>query len=102
MIENEKSDYYRQLELRNDALDFTDWVLYFGEIALKAQARSQELIECLIAKSRFFQTYTSEMNNRQIKVVKRMFDAGPEGLEGGMSSKNYQSIAHLFLLLLVY
>lgn len=93
IIESEKNEYYRQLELHNHSLEITNWLLYFSDVVLRAQARSQELIEFLIAKSQFFQTHSEQLNERQQKVLKRMFAAGPDGFEGGLSSKNYQSIA---------
>jgi Fic family protein len=93
VIESEKNDYYQQLELHNYTLDITNWLLYFSDVVIRAQARTQTLVEFLIAKSRFFQTYGELLNERQLKVVKRMFEAGPDGFTGGLSSKNYQSIA---------
>ena len=32
------------------------------------------------------------MNDRQIKVLTRMLESGPEGFEGGMSAKKYMTI----------
>ena len=32
------------------------------------------------------------MNDRHLKVINKMFDAGPEGFEGGMNAKKYTSI----------
>ncbi len=33
------------------------------------------------------------MNDRQKKVIHRIFDAGPSGFEGGLSAANYKAIA---------
>lgn len=88
---SEKNEYYRQLELHNHSLEITNWLLYFSDVVLRAQARSQELIEFFIARSQFFQTHSEQLNERQLKVLNRMFAAGSNGFEGGLSSK--QSIA---------
>ena len=33
------------------------------------------------------------MNDRQLKVVKRVFDEGPQGFKGGLSADNYTKVA---------
>jgi Fic family protein len=47
----------------------------------------------LIEKTKFFDRYSKQLNERQLKVIKRLFDAGHEGFQGGLSANNYQTIA---------
>ena len=32
------------------------------------------------------------LNGRQLKVIRRMFDAGPEGFTGGMNARKYTAL----------
>ena len=50
-------------------------------------------INFILKKSAFFDLFVDQLNERQTKVIKRMFDAGPSGFEGGMSAKKYMRIA---------
>lgn len=49
-------------------------------------------VRSVISKVRFFEKFSKRLNPRQEKVLSRMFEAGPDGFEGGMSAKKYQSI----------
>ncbi len=43
-------------------------------------------------KAVFFDTYKDDLNQRQLKAINKMFDAGYKGFEGGMTTKKYISI----------
>ncbi len=43
-------------------------------------------------KSKFFQRYESELNPRQFKVIRRMFDADPNGFTGAMNARKYVAL----------
>ena len=45
-----------------------------------------------IAKAHFYDRYRDRLNERQAKVVERMFREGPDGFKGGLSAENYISI----------
>ncbi|PKQ44559.1 Fic family protein [Confluentibacter flavum] len=92
-IESNKKTYYNTLENNNKSLDINDWLLYFGQTILDAQNDTLKLIDFLIEKAKFFDRYTTLMNERQIKVVIRLFDSGYEGFKGGLSAENYTKIA---------
>jgi Fic family protein len=91
-INNAKKAYYRNLELSNKDLEITDWLLYFASTVLDAQTYSQRLIDFLIAKIRLYDRLRGQLNERQDKVIVRMFREGLEGFEGGLSAENYISI----------
>lgn len=92
-IEANKKAYYGALENNNKDLDITDWLLYFGQTILDAQEDTLKLIDFLIEKAKFFDRFNTTMNERQLKVVTRIFDAGHQGFDGGLSADNYTKIA---------
>ena len=92
-IELSKKDYYLSLEKSNTTLEITDWLVYFGQTILDAQRDTLKQIEFLIEKTRFFDRFSSLLNERQMRVVKRLFEAGHTGFKGGLSADNYQRIA---------
>ncbi len=92
VIQNQKKEYYRQLELFNTRLEITEWLKYFATTLLKAQNYSITLIDFLIAKTRLFDRLKGHLNERQEKALSRMFKEGPEGFKGGMSAENYIKI----------
>jgi Fic family protein len=92
-IENSKKAYYGNLESHNTTLDITKWLVYFGKTIIEAQENTLKTIEFSIEKAKFFDRFNNVMNDRQTKVVKRLFDAGHEGFKGGLSAENYIRIA---------
>lgn len=93
MIEANKKSYYRSLEKSNMTLEITDWLLYFGQTIIDAQQDTLKRIDFLIEKTKFFDRFSTQINERQLKVVKRLFEAGHTGFKGDLSADNYQRIA---------
>lgn len=87
-----RKTYYRMLEENNKKIEITDWLLYFAQTILDAQEETQQLIEFVIAKAHFFDKFRDKLNDRQEKVILRMFREGPKGFQGGLSAENYISI----------
>lgn len=81
--------YYAALEATNRKLEVTRWLVFFAEAVLTAQAEAQAQVGWVIAKTRFFDRHRGEFNARQEKVLRRMFEAGPEGFTGGLSAEKY-------------
>lgn len=92
-IEANKKDYYTFLENNNKTLEITGWLTYFGKTILDAQKNTLKQIDFLIEKAKFFDRFSSQMNERQLKVIQRLFEAGYTGFKGGLSAKNYVKIA---------
>ncbi|NRD19522.1 Fic family protein [Winogradskyella eckloniae] len=92
-IESNKKAYYNALANNNKDLDITDWLIYFGQTILDAQEDTLKLIDFLIKKAKFFDRFNKIMNDRQLKVVTRIFNAGHQGFHGGLSASNYTKIA---------
>ncbi len=92
IIQQNKKDYYKALGLCNKTNEITGWLKYFSNAILQAQAHTQEMIHFLFQKTRFFDHFQYQMNARQEKVIARIFRAGPKGVVGGLSAKNYIAI----------
>ena len=92
-IEAHKKDYYHSLEEHNTTLEITDWLIYFGKTILDAQQDTLKRIDFIIEKTKFFDRFSHQLNERQLKVIKRVFKAGHTGFKGGLSADNYTRIA---------
>lgn len=92
VIEPNKNAYYDALNAAQYTLDASDWVAYFVEVCLDAQIQAEEKINFTLKKAKLFDRFESEMNERQLKVVRRMLEDGPDSFVGGMSAKKYMAI----------
>ncbi len=92
-IEANRKLYYDALSRGQISNEITKWIKYFVDTVLQAQKEASLLIDFSLKKTRFFDHFKAILNERQLKVVKKMLDAGPEGFEGGMSARKYESIA---------
>lgn len=88
-LERRRKDYYAALERNNKTSDVTDWLAYFGHAVLDAQATSNKRLEFLLDKSRFYDKLRDQLNERQDRVIARMFKEGIDGFKGGLSAENY-------------
>lgn len=91
-IEKHKKRYYEALEKANKSNEVTDWLVYFAQTILEAQQYTQTYIEFLIEKTKLYDRLRGKLNDRQQKVLDRMFREGPEGFKGGLSAENYISL----------
>ena len=92
VIEKKKSAYYEALEKANKGNEITKWLEYFLPTIIEAQQYSIQKIDFIIQKGKLLNKHKHHMNERQLKVVLRMFQEGVEGFKGGLSAKNYMSI----------
>ncbi len=88
----ERKAYYAALNRASQSLDISEWIGWFAQIAVQAQAYAKQSFVCVLAQARIFGRLQGQVNVRQEKALLRLFEAEPEGFEGGMSAKNYQSI----------
>lgn len=91
-IQKNKKQYYAALAQNNTSLDINDWLIYFSTMILSAQEYTKSYIEFLIAKAKLYDRAKGLLNQRQEKVIARIFKAGLDGFEGGLSAENYISI----------
>ena len=92
MIEAEKKAYYAALQKASRTNEITDWIYYFVNLVFSAQLEFEKQINFIIKKAQFFDKFKDVLNERQLKVIKRMMQAGIKGFEGGMSAKKYMTI----------
>jgi Fic family protein len=91
-IEANKSAYYNALSKAQRSNEITPWVTYFVRTILAAQGEAEEQIHFTLKKTKFFDRYKDQLNERQLKVIKRMFEEGPKGFGGGMNASKYGSL----------
>ncbi len=91
-IELKRKDYYEALKNAQGSNEITSWLKYFLQIILDAQEQTSIQIQFTLRKAHFFDQYKEQLNPRQEKALRKMFDAGPTGFKGGMSAKKYVAI----------
>jgi Fic family protein len=89
VIQRKRAAYYDALEASNKSMAVSGWLTYFAETVLEAQARTQRLIDFLIAKTKLYDRMRDLLNERQSRAIARMFREGPDGFIGGLSAANY-------------
>jgi Fic family protein len=92
-IERKRKDYYAVLERNNQNLEITEWMTYFANTILEAQSNTIKRVDFYVAKAKFYERFRDKLNERQAKVIARMFREGIDGFKGGLSAENYISIA---------
>jgi len=91
-IETKKKNYYEALKNAQKSNEITDWIIYFSNAVLNTQIRAEENIKFILGKTKLFDHFKDQFNDRHLKVIRRMLDAGMTGFEGGMSAKKYVAI----------
>jgi Fic family protein len=91
-IERKRKDYYAALERNNKDNEITDWLTYFAETVLEAQTNTLKRVDFYVAKAKFYERLRGQLNERQEKVIARMFREGIDGFKGGLSAENYIKI----------
>jgi len=95
VIQNNKKEYYQGISKVNTSNEITDWLRYFCKTILEAQKYTTNSIEFLIKKTQFFDKNAAQLNDRQTKLVKRIFKENLQEFTGGISVKNYISITKI-------
>jgi Fic family protein len=92
-IEGDKKNYYLQLEKASrGSLDVNVWLDYFADRVIKAQEIAREEMDFVLAKTRFYEACGDQLNDRQARMVSRVFAEGRKGFEGGITTKKYEAI----------
>ncbi|MGB0431620.1 MAG: Fic family protein [Bacteroidia bacterium] len=92
IIEQERMKYYHTLQVNSVEMEINGWLEFFCQTVLNAQEYTQRSIDFLIQKAKCYNKYSQKLNERQKKVVDRIFKEGFEGFKGGLSAENYVSI----------
>ncbi len=92
-IEADKKTYYLQLEKASrGSLNVNTWLYYFSDVVIKAQEIAREEVDFVLAKTRFYEAYGNQLNDRQARMVSRVFAEGRKGFEGGITTRKYEAI----------
>jgi Fic family protein len=91
-IELNKNNYYAELELAQQSIAITPWLTYFVGVILSAQQYAEDQIDFALKKTLFFDKYKHDLNERQLKVVKRMLEEGPANFNEGINASKYGSM----------
>lgn len=91
-IARRRKAYYDILDESCRSLDITDWLTWFANTVLDAQIWSERRLIRSIQQTHLFDRLRGSLNLRQEKVLLQLFDAEPEGFEGGLSAQNYHRI----------
>lgn len=92
VLEKRKKEYYKALEACNQTLEATAWVEFFANAILEAQEESLHQLNFIMEKAKLFTRLQGRLNQRQEKVLLRMFQEGPDGFRGGLSAEKYVAI----------
>lgn len=92
-IQRKRKDYYASLERNNKEIEITGWMKYFANTVLEAQTNTIKRVDFYVAKAKFYERLRGKLNDRQDKVIARMFKEGIDGFKGGLSAENYIGIA---------
>jgi Fic family protein len=92
-IERKCKDYYAALERNNKDLEINGWMQYFANTILEAQNNTIKRVDFYVAKAKFYERFRDKINERQAKVMARVFKEGIDGFKGGLSAENYISIS---------
>jgi len=92
VITKRKKEYYSALGACNRTLEVGKWLQFFAEVIVQSQEEAFSLVNFLMAKARLMNSLSGKINERQEKVLLRIFSEGKKGFSGGLSAENYISI----------
>jgi Fic family protein len=96
-IMQHRNSYYEILEKTShykSKLDITDWFDWFLECFKGAVIRSQEIINNVMLKAKFWQRHAQTvLNIKQQKVLNRLLDDGIDEFRSGMNTRKYSNLA---------
>lgn len=90
----ERDDYYAILEqTQKGGMDITPWLTWFLDCFGRSIHRSEKILAVILKKAAFWQRHArTPITERQRKVVNRLLDAGPQGFEGGLTTRKYAAM----------
>ncbi len=97
-IESCKAQYYNALERaqRSHTLDVTPWVEWMLQQIYLASEFASQTIEYSLQRIQFQASMSKQaLNERQLKTMRKLLDAGPKGYVGGMTTRKHESISEV-------
>ncbi len=91
-IIQKQNKYYDALQECNRKLDVTNWLTYFLDTCLLGLDLGRKTLDLTVSKAKFYQRFSDKLDAKHSKAIRKMFEAGPKGFEGGMTNKKYVRI----------
>lgn len=93
----DRAGYYGQLQAATGQanMDVTPWVQWFVGCVHKAADACWEQMQSATRKTRFWAALRErhpQLTPTQTKAIHKLYDAGPEGFAGGMSTEKYVNL----------
>ena len=90
-IQSDKKRYYEVLEsTQKDDGEITEWLLWFLDCLDRSLKATDETLASVLAKARFWETYSeTTFNERQKKLINMLFD----GFFGKLNTSKWAKIA---------
>lgn len=94
VLSRHRKAYYRQLNnASKDTLDVTPWIDWFGERIVEALEGAIGVLQYVVKKARFWDGLNAEtLNDRQIKLIRRMLGQDAPSFENGINAAKYQNL----------
>ncbi|WP_445955396.1 Fic family protein [Yeosuana sp.] len=73
-IEANKKAYYEVLQTTQRPNEITHWINYFVNMTIDAQGHAEQQIEFVLKKTKFFDYFEGQLNERQLKVIRNMLE----------------------------
>jgi Fic family protein len=61
-------------------------------VILAAQQYAEDQVDFALLKTGFFDRFKNQLIERQLRVVRRVLEEGPNGFEGGINASKYGSL----------
>jgi Fic family protein len=96
----DRTGYYAQLQAvtGQDNLDVTPWVTWFVNCVRAAADSTWQHMQVAVQKTRFWTALRErapELSATQAKAVDKLYDAGPGGFDGGISTAKYSHLCRV-------
>lgn len=95
-IESQKNNYYAELEKaqRSHTPDVTAWLCWMLAQITAASDFASQTIDHSLQRIQFQASMSQQaLNERQLKTMKKLLDAGPKGYMGGMTTRKHAQIS---------
>lgn len=93
-LSKNNKEYNSQLEAASsNTIDISDWIEWFGKSLIQSTISAQENISLAKVQSEWWNAHKHlNLNDRHKKVIRRLFQFGSHGMEGGMTARKYMGI----------
>lgn len=95
VFSGKRKDYYAHLnEASKHSLNVEKWVDWFGRCTVETQIDAMGMVQRTVNKARLWERLEQlDLNERQLKVVRKMLNVEAGDFEGGMNATKYKGIA---------